>query len=279
MPLNQQIERSDSERQAGQDVVHHPMTDLLEMTDQGQHREHGFDQHAVVPGAAWAEFQVGRIALGGVEAGIGQDDHAVLEPLDQGLKPGIVGMGRRPQPADDLTPLIDQQTQFAADDPPMIGESLPTDLGWAAAFPNRMDQFDAVTVHNAQQGGGRQEQQGPLPMGLELAKQPGPLGQARKQGLVVPRQPTIKRPVADPFKGVQHAQRDHFTGPQRGLGMLGQGFHPIIDPAEQVRDQVDGGHDRSPGCQLGMYPQANMGTVVAASTQPKKLAPMVRNHC
>lgn len=72
MPLNQQIEGRDGERQASQDIVHDAMTDLLEMADQGQHRKHGFDQHPVVPGAARAEFQVGWIALGGVEVVIGQ---------------------------------------------------------------------------------------------------------------------------------------------------------------------------------------------------------------
>ena len=176
MPLNQQIEGRDGERQAGQDIVHHPMTDLLEMTDQGQHRKHGFDQHPVIPGAARAKFQVGRIALTGVEAGIGQDDHAVLKLLDQGLKPGIVGVGRCPQPTDDFTPLVDQQTELAADDPPMIGESLATDLGWAPSFANWMDQFDTITVHHPQQGGWRQEQQGPLPMSLELTKLSSDIG-------------------------------------------------------------------------------------------------------
>ena len=83
-------------------------------------------------------------------------------------------------------------------------------------------------------------------MGLELTKQPGPLGKVGKQGLVVPCQPAIKSAVADPFEGVQHPQGDHFAGPQRGLGMFGQGLHPIIDPAKQVCDQVDAGHDRSP---------------------------------
>jgi len=43
VPLNQQIERGDGNRQAGQDIVHDAMTDLLEMTDHGQHRKHGFD--------------------------------------------------------------------------------------------------------------------------------------------------------------------------------------------------------------------------------------------
>jgi len=28
--------------------------------------------------------------------------------------------------------------------------------------------------------------------------------------------------------------------------MLGQGPHPVVNPAKQIRDKVDGGHGRSP---------------------------------
>ena len=76
------------------------MTDFLQVSDQGQHRKHGFDQHPVVPGAARAEFQVGWIAFAGVKAGIRQDDHAVVEPLNQWIS--VMRVGRRHQPTDDL---------------------------------------------------------------------------------------------------------------------------------------------------------------------------------
>ena len=67
---------------------------------------------------------------------------------NQGMKPRVMSVGRRPQPTDDFTPLVDQQTEFTADDPPMIGEPLATDLGWAPSFANWMDQFDTLTVHH-----------------------------------------------------------------------------------------------------------------------------------
>lgn len=185
------------------------MHDLLEMTDEGQHREHGFDQHPIIPGAAPAELEIGRIAGAGVEANIGQDDHALLEQLDQRVKPSIVGVGQHPHPADDLAPVVDQQTQFDPHDPTMAGQALATELGRVAPFSNRVDQFDAVTVHDAQQGRRREKQQSPLPVGLELPKQLGALGQVGKQRLVISRQPAMERPVADPLQGVQDPQGHH----------------------------------------------------------------------
>ena len=83
-------------------------------------------------------------------------------------------------------------------------------------------------------------------MGFELAKQPGPLGQARKQRVVIPRQPAIERSVAHPLQGVQHPQGHHLAGPQHRLGMFGQGLQPVVDPAEQVHDKINGGYGRSP---------------------------------
>lgn len=142
--------------------------------------------------------------------------------------------------------MIDQQAQFDPRDPPVVGQSFTADLGRAAPLSNRMDQLDAVAVHDAQQGRRRQEQQRPLLVGFELAKQPSPIGQARKQRVVIPHQPAIERAVADPLQGVQHPQGHHLVGPQHRLGMFGQGSHPVADPAEQVRDKIGGGHGRSP---------------------------------
>lgn len=93
----------------------------------------------------------------------------------------------------------------------MVGEAFATDLGRAVPLPNRMNQLDAVTVHHPQEGGRRQEQQGPLPVSLELPKQPGALGQVGKQRLVISRQPAIERSVADPLQGVQHPQGHHLA--------------------------------------------------------------------
>ena len=97
--------------------MHH----LPRMADQGEHQKHGFDQHPVVPCPARAEFEVGRIACSGMKPGIGQDHPAILELLNERMKPGIVNVGRCAEPSHSSTPRVDPQTELAAHDPAVIG--------------------------------------------------------------------------------------------------------------------------------------------------------------
>ena len=52
------------------------------------------------------------------------------------------------------------------------------------------------------------------------------------------------RPVerGDPSAEFNQPQGDHFTGPEVGLGMCGQGVQLLIDLVEQCRDQIHRGH-------------------------------------
>src|SRR6266436_6017966 len=72
-PLNQHIEGGHGEREPRLKILPHAMHDPLKMADQGQHGEHCLHQHAVLPLAALTEFEVGGIALGGMETGVTQD--------------------------------------------------------------------------------------------------------------------------------------------------------------------------------------------------------------
>lgn len=58
--------------------------------------------------------------------------------------------------------------------------------------------------------------------------------------------PSIKICGIDSLQGVQHPQGHHLAGPQHRLGMFGQGLQPVVDPAEQVHDKINGGYGRSP---------------------------------
>lgn len=200
MPLNQQIEGGDGKRQPGLQIVDHPMHHFLGMADQRQHGEHGLDQHSVVPGSARAELEVGWITVGGMKPGVGQDQHAILEHLNQRMKQCIVDVGRRPQPTDNAPHVIDQQAEFLTHDPAMVGDPFTTDLPGTEPFPNRMDQFDAVTVDHPQQRGLGQKPQGPLAVGNKRPKQASPLGQARKQGAIISCQPAVESSVTDPLR-------------------------------------------------------------------------------
>src|SRR6266699_6657412 len=79
MPLDQHIEGGHGERQARLKIHPASMHHLLQMADQRQHREHCLHEHAVLPPTALTQFEVGGIALSGMEAGITQDNHAFFE--------------------------------------------------------------------------------------------------------------------------------------------------------------------------------------------------------
>src|SRR5438552_16801076 len=65
--------------------MHH----LFHMTDERQHREHRLDEHTVLPRAALAQFEIGGIALGSMEAGVTQDNHLFFELANEPLK-GVI---------------------------------------------------------------------------------------------------------------------------------------------------------------------------------------------
>src|SRR5215475_10206028 len=222
--------------------------------DKCQHGEHRLDQHPVLPRATLTQFEVGRIALGGMEGGITQDNHMAINLPNEPLKGVIRHIGGGTVPPHDQPPLVQQQTEFAADNPPMVGEAFPADLLRAATLAHGVDELDAVGVNDPQHGRSSQEDLRPVVMGLQETKEPRPLGEAGEQRPIVARQPAIEGPVASAFEGVQESQGDHLTGPEVRLRVLGDRAQLLIDLREQRRDKLDGGGHRllrsSQGCTL-----------------------------
>src|SRR6266516_4586916 len=70
MPLDQHIEGGHGEREPRLKIRPAPMPHLFEMTDERQHGEHRFDEHTVLPLATLTQFEIARIALRGMEAGV-----------------------------------------------------------------------------------------------------------------------------------------------------------------------------------------------------------------
>ena len=70
MPLDEHIEDGHGEREPSVEIRPAPMHDFLEVADERQHRQDRLHQHAILPLAPLTEFQVGGIALGGMEAGV-----------------------------------------------------------------------------------------------------------------------------------------------------------------------------------------------------------------
>src|SRR5215510_2997946 len=223
MPRDQHIEGGHGEGQTRLKIGPAPMHHLFEMADQRQHREHRLHEHTILPLAPLTQFEIRRIALGSMEASITQDNHLLLKLPNQPLKRVIRDIGRGTCPPHDQPPLIEQQTEFAADNPPMVRQTFAANLLWATTFPYRMDQLNAVGINDSQHGRGSQEDLGPVRMGLEETKEPGALGQAGKQRPIVARQPAIEGAIAHAFEGMQEPQGDHLTGPEVRLGVFGDG--------------------------------------------------------
>ncbi len=242
MPPDQHIEGGHGEGQACLKIGPAPMHHLLHMADECQHREHRLYQHTVLPRATLTQFEVGRIALGGMEGGITQDNHTAIDLLNEPLKRVICHIGRGTCPPHDQPPLIEQQTEFAADNPAMVRQAFAANLVRAAALAHGVDQLDPRGVDDAEHGRSGQEDLRPVVMRLEETKEPGTLGEVGKQRPRVARQPAIEGSVADAFEGMEEPQGDDLTGPEAGIWVFGDGAYLLVDLVEQRRDKIDGAH-------------------------------------
>src|SRR5919108_6656634 len=89
MPLDQHIEGRHGEREPGLEIPPDAVYDPLEMAHHGQHRQHRFDEDAVIPLAALTQFEIGWSPRGGMEARIAQDDHPFFALANEPLQ-GVV---------------------------------------------------------------------------------------------------------------------------------------------------------------------------------------------
>src|SRR5262247_2722288 len=146
MPLDEDIKGGHGEGEAGVKVLPDSVHDFLEVADDGQHREHRLYQHPVLPLAPRTQFEVGGIAFSRMESGITQDNHVLFELPNQPLEGIVCDISGGTVPPHDQPPLVEQQTEFAADNPAMVGEAFPAYLLGTAAFTPGMDQLDAIGV-------------------------------------------------------------------------------------------------------------------------------------
>src|SRR5882672_7852744 len=182
VPLDQHIEGGHGERQARLKIRPAPMHHLLHMTDERQHRAHRFHQPAVLPRAARTHFAMARIALRGMEAGVAQDNHPPINLLHEPLEGVVRSLGGGTRPPDAHPPLVEQQTQFPADNPPVLGEPCPADLLGAAAFAHGMAQLDAIRVDDPEDRRGGQEGLRPIVMRREETTEPVRSGKEGNKG-------------------------------------------------------------------------------------------------
>src|SRR5712691_10221019 len=120
MPLNQHIEGRYSKGQARLTIRPAPMHHLFEMADERQHREHRLYQHTVLPRATLTRFQIARIPLRSMETGVTQDNHPPINLLNQPWKGVVSDIRGGTRPPHDQPPLMQEETEFPADNPPVV---------------------------------------------------------------------------------------------------------------------------------------------------------------
>ncbi len=138
--------------QASSEVGFEPVVLLFESHHALEEREGGLDEHSLVPGAALAELEVGRIVLFGVEAGVSQDQHLLFKVLNLAVEGGVVSVGRPAVPAHDLAPLVEQDEELGAHNPTVVALAFARHVPLAPAFSPRVEEFNTERVAHAQSG-------------------------------------------------------------------------------------------------------------------------------
>src|SRR5579871_1207724 len=126
------------------------MMDFLGITDYSQQRKGGFDDHAVVPGALFADLDVGRQAVGRAEAPIGQDDGLTIIFLKEVQEMLVSIVHFVPNPATNLTTTVEDPTQLDTHTPAAFVAAFGPELLLGAALANRKNQFYRVAIHHIQ---------------------------------------------------------------------------------------------------------------------------------
>jgi len=129
-----------------------------------------------------------------MEASVAQDNHASVDLANKPLKGVIRPIGRSTVPSHHQAILVQQQAEFAPNNPAMVGHAFATNLLRAATCADGVHELNPIRVDDAEHGRRGQEDAGPVLMGLEEAEEPGALGEAGKQGPIVARQQAMERP-------------------------------------------------------------------------------------
>src|SRR5712691_9751796 len=241
MPLDAYIESGPGEREARLSIRPNAMHRPRDMPDHGPPGEHRFHPQAVLPRATLTPCEGGRIALGGMEAGITPDAPASVkwsqEPWQGVLRDVGGGTGPRPH----APPLVQPQTPCAPDPPAMMREALAAPLRGTPPFAHGVDQRDARGSDDAQPGRSGQEDLRPVLLGPGETQETGAGGEPGEAGALVACQPARKGPVAAPFGRREEGHGDHRSGPAMGLGGFGPGAQLLSDLREECGDKIQGG--------------------------------------
>src|SRR5207249_2536511 len=121
----------------------------------------------------------------------------------------VLLVSRVRSPLHSQAPLVDHQAQLDAYDPAAVGQAFAPDLLWASAFPDGVDQFDAIAVCYSQHRRVSQETCCPLLVSGKQSEQAGALRQLREQWQVIALDPVVESPTRYSLDGKEQSEGDH----------------------------------------------------------------------
>ncbi len=121
----------------------------------------------------------------------------------------------------------------------MVALAFAADLVWAAAFADRMDEFDAVGVAHTKEGWLSQKTAREFAMFDQKTEQPRALGQVRKQVAQLLLEPAVESAATIAPQGLKNANSYNFTGVKVGQGVLVDIAQCLIDTGEQLKGKDD----------------------------------------
>ena len=212
------------------------MVDFLGVSDHGQQRKGGFDNHPVVPGALFADLDIGRHTVGTTKAPVGQNHCLTIIFLKEVQEILVCAVHFVPNPATYLTAAVEHPTQLDAHTPAPFVAAFGPELLLGAALANGKNQFYRVAVRHIQHTRLFQQRIGQVLMGVQLPHQVGAIRQTSKQRLKVAFEPPIEGSKPATFEGKQNADGHHFTRIQFGTWLFLDWTQAIVDMVKNVND-------------------------------------------
>src|SRR5262249_46781687 len=219
-----------------------PMIQLFSMKQLGYPAQIGFDGEALIPGPAFAVFNVLRGSVLLTQAQVSQRDRLTIVSGGQRTKHVIRLVGRVPGPINHLTHMVDQPGQLDADNPAPVRFAFLANLALASAFASRMDQLDAIGVQHRKEGRVAEERQHIFGVVAKQALEPRAFGQLGKEATVIGVQPAIKGAKPATFQAKEQSDRDNLTGVQMSVGTLVDVTKLVVYYAKQADDDLVRGH-------------------------------------
>ena len=224
--LQQGVKHRRQVGQVGPQILSGAMEQVLQVADQGEHREDRLNQSPLIPFPLGAELKILWNSRSRGEAPICQGDRLPFKRSDHGQEDLIVDVGRVPVPSDHFPSAVDEPAEFDPHDPAVVGLPLLAELLGAAPFTPGMDQFDAVGVDHGEEGGIGEEEVTQILVGGQEALEPGPFRQ-REPLRVIPAQPAVEGAKGAAFEDKEEADGDQLARVELSLKMFGEVTDPI----------------------------------------------------